>query len=286
MIGLPPVALAACLALRAASDQVRAGDLAAAVPAFAGLPADTALGWAPAPGIARVFSPAELRRLAARFGTAPAPQEGLCVERPVGPLDPARVQTALQAQVPGGAITVLDYSRQPVPEGVLEFPLSGFGRGAGATYWNGFVRYGGGRRFAVWAKVQVRVSAPVVVAAEELKPGRPIEAAQVRLETRDDFPQTGFVTALEEAVGKLPWRSILAGARVPAQILHAAPDVAPGDTVTVEVWSGAAYLRFEARAEGAARVGQRVALRNPVSGKRFFARVEAKGRVSVGKEES
>lgn len=284
MMILSSLALAACLAVNAVSDHVVAGDLAPASLAFASIPADTVLAWAPAPGVQRTFHVPELRRMAARFGASSAPETDLCVTRPVAPLDPARLKAAMQAQLPEAKVEILDFSRQPVPEGALEFPLSGLRRGTAGPYWNGYVCYAGSRRFAVWARVQVRVWAPVVVAAEDLKPGRPLEAAQLRLETREDFPQPGWVAALADAVGRLPRHSIRAGAAIAARELDTAPDVARGDTVKVEVWSGATHLLLEARAEGAASIGQRVAVRNPVSSKVFFARVEAKGRASVGKE--
>lgn len=43
-------------------------------------------------------------------------------------------------------------------------------------------------------------------------------------------------------------------------------------------------MQLEARAESAAARGATVWVRNPASQKRFLARVETKGRVSVGRE--
>ncbi len=282
MIGLASIALAACVAIPAASDSIVAGDVAASIPAFATLPADTVLGWAPAPGVRRVFRAAELGRLAARLGMAAAPEGDLCVERPVAPLDEARVRAALEKALPEAKIEILDFSQQPVPEGVLEFPLDGLRRGAGVETWIGRVRYAGRRRFAVWAKVRVRVAAPVVVAAQDLKPGQPIEAAQLRLQTREEFPASDVMRVLGDVTGKLPRHTIRAGAVVPEAALEEPPVVARGDTVTVEVRSGSARLELEGRAENAAGIGQRIKIRNPVSNKIFVARVEAKGRAVVG----
>lgn len=283
-----PIALAACLAIQAASDSIAAGDLASSSPAFATLPPDTVVGWAPAPGVTRTLAAAELRRLAARLGAAGTPDADLCVERRVVPLDPVRLREALQAQLPDAKIEILDFSRQAVPEGPLEFPLSGLRRaaraGTGPAQWSGFVRYAGHRRFTVWAKVRVRVMAPVVIAAEDLQARHPIEAAQLRLETREAFPAEGLVRTIEAAVARLPRHTIRAGAVLPIEELDPAPAVTRGDTVKVEVWSGATHLELEGLAEGAAAVGQSVAIRNPVSKRRFLARVEGQGRASVGRE--
>ncbi|MGC8795065.1 MAG: hypothetical protein ACP5U2_16915, partial [Bryobacteraceae bacterium] len=53
-----------CLAIP--GERVTAADLAAVEPAFARLAPGTVLAWAPAPGVRRILSAAELARLAAR----------------------------------------------------------------------------------------------------------------------------------------------------------------------------------------------------------------------------
>lgn len=276
------LALAACVAIGANADHVVAGDLAAASPAFAGIPADTVLGWAPAPGAPRVFHRSELRRLASRLGTTADSADDLCVERPVAPLDPERVLAALRLRLPGAAVELLDLSRQPAPQGALEFPLSGLRSNASAAYWNGSVRYARSRRFAIWAKV--RISRRVVVAVEDLAAGQPIRSSQVTLETRADGAAAGGAVDLSEVIGRQPQAAIPAGAAVPAKALAGPPAVRRGDTVTVTVASGRARLELETHADHPARVGERVAFRNPLSHRRFWARIEGPGRASVEQE--
>jgi flagella basal body P-ring formation protein FlgA len=58
-------------------------------------------------------------------------------------------------------------------------------------------------------------------------------------------------------------------------------DVMRGDTVRVEVRDGGAHLELEATAEGSGAFGEIISVLNPISKKRFPARVEGKGRVSV-----
>jgi hypothetical protein len=58
-------------------------------------------------------------------------------------------------------------------------------------------------------------------------------------------------------------------------------DVTRGEMVHVEVHSGAALISFEAEAQGSGAAGQTIALLNPISKRRFTARIEGKGRVSV-----
>lgn len=282
MMATASLALAACVAIGANSDQVLAGDLATAVPAFANLPSDTALGWAPAPGAPRLLHRAELRRLASRLGIEVEHASDLCVERPVAPLDRGRLLAAMRSRLPNAEMDLVDFSRQPAPQGEYEFPLSGLRRHASAAYWNGWVRYAGNRRFAIWARV--RITTPVVLAVEDLTAGRPIRANQVVLETRSDGTAVEGVANLNGVIGKLPQRTIRAGTAIPANALAAPPAVRRGDAVTVTVECGGAHLKLETQAETTARVGERIALRNPVSHRRFWARVAGPGRASVERE--
>ena len=56
-----------------------------------------------------------------------------------------------------------------------------------------------------------------------------------------------------------------------------------GDTVQVEVSTGAVLLAFTASAETAGRAGDLITIRNPANGRRLRARVEQKGKVSIQK---
>lgn len=274
--------LAACLAVPPGSDHIVAADLAAPSPAFAAVDPAAVIGWAPSPGVARVFTVPELRRLAARLGSPSKPQAGLCIERKVAPPDPDRLLAALQSEMPEGRVILLDFSRAPIPEGELRFPRSGLRRAGGALYWSGYVSYASRHKFAIWAKIRARSAQPVVVAARDLTPGRAIERAQLRIETPDDIFLSGRVHSIEEVVGKWPRRSIRAGAAILAQWLELPPDVIRGEPVRVEVWSGGAHLQLDARAESTGGRGERVSVLNPGNQKRFFARVTGKGLATTG----
>ena len=63
-------------------DRIRAADLAAAAPAFAKLDPAIEIGLSPLPGIKRIFSPADLIRLARANGIdLAAPPSEVCFER-------------------------------------------------------------------------------------------------------------------------------------------------------------------------------------------------------------
>ena len=280
MITVATLALGACLAVGAASDHVLAGDLAAAAPEWSAIPPETPLALAPAPGVQRVFRLPELRRLALSWNLAP-PERELCVTRPVAVPDPALLLAAMRTQLPAAHIEILEYSRQPAPQGGLEFPLSGLRQYPGGAWWSGSVKYAGQRRFALWARVKVMVPVARVVATEALQPGRPIDAALLRVESREEFPSTGYLATIEETAGKVPRRSIAAGTPLRTQWLEPARVVVPGDIVQVEIVSGGARLVLDGVAATSGAVGDSVLVLNPDSKKQFRARVIAAGKVLV-----
>jgi flagella basal body P-ring formation protein FlgA len=282
MIALASFALAGCLAVGAGSDYILAKDLSPAFPALADMAPDTPLAPAPFPGVPRIFRVPELLHLAARTNAAAAPEKELCVVRPVAILDEARIRDAMKKELPEARIEILEFSRQPAPEGPLEFPVTGLQQGVAGGYWHGFVRYGLNHRFAVWAKVKVLVMAARVVSTDELKPGLPLDAGRFRMEMREEPPTADkFAASIEEVTGRVARRSIPAGAAIRMLWLEAPHDIVRGETVRVEVSSGGAHLEFEACAQASGSAGETIQMLNPESKKLFPARVEGKGRVSV-----
>lgn len=279
------MALAACLAVGAGSDQIVAGDLVPAYPEMAALDPATPVGHAPEPGVSRTFRAFDLRTLAARFGLPIMPDQEFCVERPVAPLDPARLLEAMKSTLPQAYIEILEYSRQPAPSGELAFAREGLREGSqrNGALWSGSVHYAGNRRFLIWARVKVAVGARRVLALADLKPGQPIEAGQILEQTREEFPAPGdFAVALDQVAGKWPRLALRAGSEIRLDQLADAKDVARGERVRVEVVEGAARLEFEGIAESSGSAGEMIPVRNPDTNRRFRARVAGRGRVSVG----
>jgi flagella basal body P-ring formation protein FlgA len=280
---LPALFALACLAVSPGSDQILVRDLAPAFPSLASAAPDAPVALAPAPGVARVFRAAELRSLAVRLNLpAPPPDTEICVTRPVAAPDPARLLAAMRKELPAATIEILEFSRQPVPEGEIEFPASQLRRGAGGALWLGYVHYGAHRRFTIWAKVKVTVTVERVVAVGDLPAGQAIDAAQLTAQTRQEYPASEpFAGSIDEVAGKWPRLPIRAGADIRTDLLENPRDVMRGDTVRVEVRDGGAHLELEATAEASGAFGETIPVMNPVSKKRFPARVAGKGRVSV-----
>ncbi len=281
------VLLLAAACLPAEGEKILARDMARGCPAFAAIEGETVLGWAPAPGVRRSFGAGELARLAARFNL-PAPAGPVCFERPLVPLERARLAEVLfrSLGVAGARIAIEDFSRHPAPRGELVFPrewLRAPAPGASAAVlWKGYVRYAGARRFPVWARV--RISAPFtrVRAAALLRAGEAIGAGQLTVEAAEGFPAAGReAETVAQVVGRRPRRTIPAGAAVPLALLEQPREVERGDVVRVEVASGAARLSLEGRAESAGRAGETVRVRNLAANRAFTARVAGKGEVRV-----
>ena len=282
MIPLAPLAVSACLAVSPGADQILLRDLAGAFPGLEPAASGLSVAPAPAPGVERVFRLPELRRLAARFHLPVAPASEVCVVRPVSPPDPALFLAAMRKELPQAAIEIEDYSRQPAPAGDLAFPASSLGRAPRETLWIGYIRYAGNRRFIVWARVKLSIRVERVVAAADLAPNRPIDAAQLRLETREESLSDGASPkSVGEVAGKWPRVAIRAGSSIRAAELQVPPDVVRGETVRVEVRDGGALVSLVARAEASGSRGDTIPVSNPTSRRRFRARVEGPGRVSV-----
>jgi len=271
---------AACLPIEAPQDQITAADLARGLPEWSAVAPDSAVALAPVPGVVRVLHVSDLRRLASRFHVDTSPSADLCFQRPVAVVPPSRMLPVMQARLPDARIEILEGSRVPAPDGTLEFPLAGLRPG----YWYGYVTYGAGHRFVVWARVNVKITVKRIVAAADLKTGQAIDASQLRIEAREEFPgptTTATAGSIEDFVGSLARRPIRAGTVVERQWLEAPRLVQRGEMVKVEVINGGARLETEGIADSSGALGDVIFVLNPESKRRFRARVESQGRVSV-----
>jgi flagella basal body P-ring formation protein FlgA len=278
MIPLAAFALSACLAIGPAASRILLRDLAPAFPSAALSAPDTPVAFAPAPGVVRRFDLPELHRLSLQFHLDAEPEREICVTRPVSAPDSSRFMAAMRARCPDASIELLDFSRWPVPDGEIEFPPSGLHDG----YWRGDIRYGGNLHFAIWAKVNLTVAVRRVVALRDLPPRRLIDTSALRLDSLQSAPTTDhYPDSITAVAGKLPRRTIPAGAAIRAEWLGDPPLVSRGDTVKVEVHAGAAVLKLEGQALADGTAFDTIPVLNPATGKRFRARIQGPGRVRV-----
>ncbi len=129
-------------------ESITIADLAQAIPAFRFAPPGETLAFTPAPGARRIFTARELAMVAARFGINYEPGPPVCFERRTERLTRERVLDAVRAVTGGRPVEIIDFSRNAVPAGTLEFTATA------GEMWRGRVRYDRNRSVPVWARVR------------------------------------------------------------------------------------------------------------------------------------
>jgi len=267
-----------------AGDWITGAELAAALPALAGLPADLRVGYAPVPGLERVFRPDELRRLASAYQLPdPALRTNICFAWTLAPLAAAELRTAMEKTLAGRApqIEILEQSLAAAPRGELFFPLTGLSAySASPAIWKGYVLYAGTRRFATWARVRVQIAETHLKAQSAIRAGERLSPTQWRAE-----PYTGpllrerILSDAAELNGLVARRDLPAGAPLIAGLFESPRAVERGDTVAVVASNGGARIEAQGLALGSGRSGDVIAIRNPRSNRTYRARIAAAGRV-------
>jgi flagella basal body P-ring formation protein FlgA len=294
---VPPVVGQPEGCLQIQDDRIYARDVVAAVPAFANVPGDFTLGYAPAPGTRRVFKGDALEKLARNQGVAAETLEAVpdvCFERATATLHAEEILEAMRSSWGSGSspspdvrMELKSFSPEIAPQGKVVFPRSGLQLPATSdpqadVIWRGYVLYGNSRRFAITARTRITTTTTRVVAAADLATGVPVREDQVRLESFDTFALDDRPARnLDEVVGFVPRTPIRSGVTVLRSQLSRAPEVARGEMVKVDVTAGGAHLLFEGRAETDGIVGKTILVKNLTSGKDFRAKVTGKGKVSV-----
>jgi flagella basal body P-ring formation protein FlgA len=266
-------------------DRILGSDLAAASALFASAPPNLVIANAPRPGARRLFEPAELIRIARANHLESDGVTSLCFERPTELLDPELVKAAMRNSlgVAEAGIEILTISKYPAPHGQIVFPRSSLSQPASgdSAVWNGYVAYDGGL-FPIWAQIRLTTLQKRLVCVVNLAPNHIIETSDLEIEEANEFPRRlAPLATIEAAVGLMARRAIPAHSVLTATMLEAPNDVERGQIVVVEVHSGGAVVKGEAKAESSGRRGDTIAVRNATSGKLFRAQVEGKGSVVV-----
>ena len=268
------------------ADAILARDVAVVVPAFARLPGDFNLGYAPLSGTPRIFRGADLQAIARNRGVDLDGLPDVCFERRTAILTATEIREAMRSSlgIDGAKIEVTAWSQHAAPAGEVVFPRAGlqFSDSHPEAIWNGYIRYAGDRDFPIWAKARITANMTRVVALTTLPAGKPIRGNQVRLESCEDSPLDETVARnLDEVIAYLPKTPLRALAPIRKSQLERPPDVDRGDLVKVEVFEGSAHLVLEGRAQAPGMKGSTILVRNPSSGKDFSAVVTGKDQVTV-----
>jgi flagella basal body P-ring formation protein FlgA len=291
-LSIAPVAYcASCTAVT--GDRIFAGDIAPQVPAFARLDPKIVVGLSPFPGTRRIVTAHELDAIARRNGAqSEGPPADVCFERALTPLTAEQIRAAIMSSmsnigIEDATIEVIDFPRQAIPSGQLEFPRSGLtplpaSRPDGPAFWRGAIRYSPQHTLAIWASVRLSIRQRVITAARGIPSGAVVSVDDLAEVERDIFPFTPRLEAKGDALGRVARKTIPAGALISPALLEVPPDIARGETVHVVATNGAARISFDAVAQSSGRKGDRIVLLNPQSHKSFRAVVDGPSRAQIG----
>jgi flagella basal body P-ring formation protein FlgA len=267
------------------SGSVLAQDIVAYVPELAGLNPDFLLGYVQDSGAPRVFSGADLARLARNRGVELPNVSDVCFYRRTFLPRPEEIRDAMLKSIamPDTEIEILSAPQHPVPSGSLVFPRSGVqGTGREVT-WQGFVQAREGLKFPISVRARISSKRVCLIAAADLIPRRPIQPGDLAAEPCQDSPfdETAIRDA-KDAVGLLAKTRIPKGMTLRKSSIERPLDVGAGDMVRVDVFMGATHLSLQARADTAGMKGSTVTVRNLSTGQTFRGEVTGKDHVSVG----
>lgn len=284
MIFLLPIlqylGIAACIAVD--SDTILMRDLAKAIPKFAGAEPEVSLGPAPSTGAIRRFTPQQIQALAISSGVPEIDAQEVCFQRATAVLTKAQLIEALNASLGAQQVRVeiLDFSRFPMPKGEVEFTLQGLSMPQlpnQPIFWRGALR-DGSHRIPLWVRVRLVGQCTRAFATRPLRTGEEILPDGIRFETGEGYPAHPSCVAPSAVIGKVSRRSITSGGQVVPAMLDYPLVVRRGETIALESRMQGILLRIDTIAEANARAGDQIVVRNPTSGRRLAARVEAPGK--------
>jgi flagella basal body P-ring formation protein FlgA len=287
LIVIASTVLAHAVCITVSSPRIVAGDLVEAVPLLRSLDPATPLGFAPLPGTERIFTGRQLLLTLRRYfvnSDSRAVIPDVCVEREAFSISSADVKEALISAlgIADANIDLIDFSRQPLPSGHLEFHREDLSKPPVSApntpvIWRGKLVYDGQQSASIWAKVRVSVERTWFVAAEDIPASAVIRADQVWTITGPQFPDLGpFLASPDSIVGKVARQGIPARHRFAPSMLSDVPDVQKGGRVHVKVMEGLAWLSLDAVAQSSGGRGETILLHNPLSGRNFRAVVTGK----------
>jgi flagella basal body P-ring formation protein FlgA len=282
--------LSACVAIE--GERIRAGEIAATVSVFRALESETDLGPAPVPSVRRILTKAQLLRLALANGVSgDGLPESLCLERRQESLSPTALETALSASAakifPGAALRIelVDFSRQPVPNGTIQFQRPGVLGGVNKlpdspVLWRGTLTTGERRTLPIWAKVRILTERACWMSSQDLSAGTALASGSLRREVRWLNPFLFAAECADLSVGSfMARRRLRAGQVITKFDLAALPTVRRGESVQASLSMSNATLRFPAIAETDGVAGSPVLIKH--EGKRLRARVTGTAAVQI-----
>ena len=263
----------ACVLVRA--RQIAAGDLVAKIPALASVDPLEPIAHAPAAGITRWLSGAELRKVLDKFGIQASGIPPVCVQQISSPVSRWVIEAALlkalqDAGYQEGAesLRLLAHPQTPFPEGTIVFsvrdlPHRGSSTSQDQFLWKGTYACADGSRLPFWVRVRLHLKSGADKLSPEFRglPGR---------------DQSSRPLWTERSVAARTQGAILD--KTPAEIVR------KGQRVRVITLAAGIRLESPGRAVSSGGEGEVVTVENTTSHKRFPAVVWGAGVVMAGME--
>lgn len=266
------------------SDEIQAGDLVGAIPAFKALPPTLRIAYSPLPGIQRLFSVAELQQIANRNGIPIQIKSSVCLSWTLCRLSKKQIEEGIRRSLPNRQVDVeiTDQSRFLAPEGELTLPLRGLtGESEKPVVWNGFVTYAATRRFDTWVRVRVTVHEDHLLARRAIKAGELIEDSALETIHYEGPLSRSAALNKTDIIGKSARWNIPAGVTLLDAMLAPPLDVENRQLVTVHVVNGATRLETQGIAGDGGYRGAVIRVHNVKTGRIFRARIDDSGVVTV-----
>jgi flagella basal body P-ring formation protein FlgA len=264
-------------------DRILIGDLTPVRHELESLPADTAIGLSPSPGVERTITARDLR--STLHGQAIPDFADVCVVRHARELNAQEIVEAMAAELKENEIRVelLDYSRGQVPDGRLEFRKIGLPSSARTdVLWRGRIITDTGRSFPVSARIRLLRTVEAVFARTKIAAGTTISPDAVETRRVDLYALAADrLPTADKIIGAEFTRTVPAGELITNSLLRAHPSVRRGEPLAVSVRSGATTLHFDAKAEGTGRIGDRMLVRNPMNGRLVSVVIAERGKGMV-----
>ncbi|HEY0942960.1 MAG TPA: flagellar basal body P-ring formation chaperone FlgA [Steroidobacter sp.] len=172
------------------------------------------------------------------------------------------------------------------PQLKLKLPAANLGGCTEAPIETIDVRHPSRMRFAVMCNgerreviVRATIAADVVVAAENVRAGQPIDASALELARRDVTATPGAVTSIEDVAGKTSRRTLRAGQLVDRRWLSESLLVKRNSPVTIVARNAGVEVHVAAEALQSGRRGEIISVKNSRNGTIIRARVIAQDTV-------
>jgi flagella basal body P-ring formation protein FlgA len=140
----------------------------------------------------------------------------------------------------------------------------------------------GSHRWSLFASAKIKRVLPILVASRSLNRGEQLEAEDLSVEQRDvSNISYGYISGVEDAIGKQLRRPLRAGDPVRASALGAPQVISKGDQLVVTAKSGALKVVVPGIALSNGKLGQQIRVQNNHSERIFKAKVVSAGHVQV-----